>query len=317
MHHDIWLVGSGLMSQDYIKVLKGLKKDFVVIGRSEEKARLCKDTTGCSILSGGLEKFLATKPRICTYAIVSVGVESLYIVAKQLLEYGVKNILLEKPGCLYSWQLKELQKITKDNRANVVIGYNRRFYASVLKALDIIKKDGGVISFNFEFTEWPNVIESLAKPKNIKERWFLGNSTHVADLAFYLGGKPKEIKCFTEGGLSWHPDASIFSGAGVSESNALFSYHANWESAGRWSVEILTKEHKLIFRPIEKLQLQKRGEITQDFCNCVDYALDEEYKPGLFLQTKNFLNNNFEDMCTIDYQVDMMDTYNKMSNYGE
>ena len=36
-------------------------------------------------------------------------------------------------------------------------------------------------------------IEKLNKVPGIKENWFLGNSTHVVDLAFYLGGKPKQI----------------------------------------------------------------------------------------------------------------------------
>ena len=50
-----------------------------------------------------------------------------------------------------------------------------------------------------------------------------------------------------------------FSGAGISISGALFSYQANWQSAGRWSVEILTKKNRLILCPLEELKVQKRG----------------------------------------------------------
>ena len=312
---NVWLIGAGVMAQEYIKVLDDLKKEIVVIGRGEETAKKCQEATGCSVLLGGLNEFLNTKPEICTHAIVSVGVERLYDTTKELLEYGVKNILVEKPGAIYKNQFQELVELSHVKSANVIIAYNRRFYASVLKAQEIIAQDGGVISFNFEFTEWAHEIEKLTKGEGVMENWFLANSTHVVDMAFYLGGKPKEICSFSRGGLDWHPSSSNFSGAGISENGALFNYQANWESAGRWSVEILTKEHRLIFKPMERLQVQNRGSINQEFDESIDYKLDEKYKPGLYLQTKRFLENNFKNMCSIDEQNVMFSTYKKMANY--
>lgn len=317
MNNKIWLIGAGGMAQDYIKVLQGLGKKFVVIGRGEETAKKCEETTGCNVQIGGLEEYLFKKPKICSHAIIAVGVEKLYDTTKQLLEYGVKNILVEKPGALYKWQFEELNNLANEKASSVIIAYNRRFYASVLKAQEIIANDGGVSSFNFEFTEWAHKIEPLVKGEGVKEKWFLGNSTHVVDLAFYLGGKPKEINSFTSGSLSWHSSGSNFAGAGISDKDALFNYQANWESAGRWSVEILTKENKLIFRPMEKLQIQKRGKISQEFNEDIDYILDEEYKPGLYIQTEKFLENKLENMCTIQEQFKMIDIYNKIANYGE
>jgi len=311
----IWLIGAGGMAQDYIKVLQGLNQKFIVIGRGEDTAKKCQEVTGCQVEIGGLSEYLSTNPEKCSYAIIAVGVEKLYETTKQLLEYGIKNILVEKPGGLYYWQFKELNNLANEKESNVLVAYNRRFYASVLKAQEIIKKDGGVTSFNFEFTEWAHEIETLTKGEGVMENWFLANSTHVVDMAFYLGGKPKEICSFTNGSLSWHPLASNFSGAGLSEKGALFNYQANWESAGRWGVEILTKQHRLIFRPMEKLHIQKRGTIPQLLDESIDYCLDEKYKPGLYIQTKNFLENDFEGMCLFEEQFKMIKIYNKIANY--
>ncbi|MDY0328457.1 MAG: Gfo/Idh/MocA family oxidoreductase [Arcobacteraceae bacterium] len=313
----IWIVGASIMAQDYIKILRSLKKEFLVIGRGDTTAQQCKEKMGCDVIVGGLSSFLLNEPKICTHAIVAVGVEKLYETTKQLLEYGVKDILVEKPGALYTWQLEDLYNLSIKTKANVIIAYNRRQHASVLKAIDIIVQDGGVTSFNFEFTEWSHVIESIEKDEGVKEKWFLANSTHVVDLAFYLGGKPKEISCYTNGTLKWHPSASNFSGSGISDKNALFSYQANWESAGRWGVEILTKEHRLILRPMEKLQIQKRGSIKQDFDETIDYTLDEEYKPGLYRQTKKFLESDLCDMCGIEEHFNTIDIYNKIANYQD
>lgn len=314
MKNKIWLIGSGEMSQDYIKVLKKLDCDFDVIGRGIESARKFEETTGCPVISGGLEKFLLTKPPPCSHAIVSVGVEALVSTTLQLINYGIQNVLVEKPAGINLAEVEQIARISKEKGINVFVAYNRRFYASVIKAQEIIKQDGGVTSFNFEFTEWAHVIETIQKAEGVKENWFLANSTHVVDLAFYLGGEPKELCAFTAGSLSWHPRSSIFSGAGISETGALFSYQANWESAGRWSVEMLTKNHRLILRPMEKLQIQKKGSVAVEFVEC-NFKLDEEFKPGLFLQTKEFINDLSGCMCHVEYHLGMMNKYNKIANY--
>jgi len=314
VNKDIWLIGSGGMAIDYVKVLQALELEFSIIGRGAQSAKVCQEATGCEVVSGGLVGYLATTPVVPTHAIVAVGVEKLHETTLQLLEYGVQNILVEKPAGLNKQEIEAVYRKAKEKNARVFVAYNRRFYASVLKAQEIMAEDGGVTSFNFEFTEWAHEIEKLDKATGVKENWFLSNSTHVVDLAFYLGGKPKDISTFTAGGLYWHPTASIFAGAGVSESGALFCYQANWESAGRWSVEILTKKHRLILRPMEKLQIQKKGSVAVEFAAC-DYKLDEKFKPGLFLQTKYFIDNDEFGLCDIEYHADMMVKYNEITSY--
>ncbi|HJW28483.1 MAG TPA: Gfo/Idh/MocA family oxidoreductase [Saprospiraceae bacterium] len=314
MGKNVWLVGAGCMALEYIKVLKKLDIEFLVIGRSETSARICDENSGVSTLTGGLEFFLAQKPKICNYAIVSVGADALADVTMKLLRYGVKNILVEKPAGLSFFEIEQVKHLTDIQQAHVFVGYNRRFYSSVLHAQKLIDEDGGVTSFNFEFTELSDRIAGLECENSIKRKWFLGNSTHVVDLAFYVGGKPREISCYSAGSMCWHPSASVFSGAGITEKGALFSYNANWDSAGRWSVELLTKRNRYIFRPLEKLQVQKRGEFSTDLIEIDDY-LDVEFKPGLFRQVDHFISGNTNHLCTISEQFDKLPLYNKIANY--
>ena len=147
----------------------------------------------------------------------------------------------------------------------------------------------------------------------IKNNWFLANSSHVVDLAFYLGGSPKELSSYKSGNLAWHKH-SKFTGAGVTRNEALFSYHANWGAPGRWSVEILTAQHRLYFKPMETLQIQKIGSVNVIPAD-IDDTLDKSYKPGLYNQTMAFLNNNFQNFCTINDQFHAMNWYNKISGY--
>jgi predicted dehydrogenase len=312
---NIWLIGTGYMAIEYAKVLKALDINFITIGRGKNNTDLFKQATGCEVISGGVEKYLESKPIIPDGVIIAVGVQELASITIQLIKFGVKKILLEKPGICEYQEIKELVNVTIENRAEVVIAYNRRFYASVITAEEIVRQDGGITSFNFEFTEWGHEIEKLNKPKIVLENWFLANSSHVVDTAFFLGGKPTSINCYTSGSLKWHPSTSRFTGAGITDSNALFSYQANWAAPGRWGVEILTQRHRLIFKPMETLQVQKIGSFAIEPV-VIDDSLDKKYKPGIFMQTKAFLDNNFDRFCTIFEQKDMIEKYYlQMSGY--
>lgn len=312
----IWLIGSGLMGIEYAKVLAALNTGFVAIGRGEKNVKKFEELTGHPAIQGGLKSFLANDPEIPDAVIVAVGVEALATTTQLLLDYGIKKILLEKPGGVCYAEIATLNESANKIGAKVVIAYNRRFYSSVLKAEEIIQEDGGVTSFNFEFTEWLHIIEKLDKPQNVKQNLFLGNSTHVVDTAFFLGGKPKTLYALHKGGVNWHPASSVFAGAGESESGALFSYQANWEAPGRWVIEILTRKNRLLFKPMESLQIQQSGSIAVNPVD-IDDKLDKAFKPGLYLQTKAFLENDLTRFCTLNNQKEMTEKYYlKISGYS-
>ncbi|UYP48058.1 hypothetical protein NEF87_004343 [Candidatus Lokiarchaeum ossiferum] len=300
-NNTILLIGSGYMAIEYSKVLNNLEVPFVVVGRSEEGVTKFKKETGIVAIAGGIKKWIDNCISIPENAIVAVTGSELGKVTRILINKKIKNILLEKPGGVDDEDILSLNELAIKNNSNVLLAYNRRFFASTIKAEEIIKKDGGVKSFLFEFTEWSHVIKDIKKATGIKENWLLHNSTHVIDMAFFLGGNPEDIKCFKTGNLSWFKKGSIFTGAGVSSRGALFSYHANWESPGRWWIELLTRENRLIFKPLEELKIQKIGSVKVEKVE-IDDELDRKFKPGLFLQTSAFLNKDWIKLKTIQEQ---------------
>ncbi len=312
---SVWLVGAGGMALDYLKVLRALDCQITVIGRGEESARKFETQCDHPVVSGGLETFLASRPIVADAAIVAVGVEALAATTMSLLQAGVRRILLEKPGALNCTEIKTLEAEARARGAEVIIAYNRRFFASTLAAQQMIKEDGGVQSLNFEFTEWGHVIEGLTKAPGVKEAWLLGNSTHVIDLAFCLGGEPIELQAFTAGALPWHPSSAVFAGAGRTVGGALFCYQANWGAPGRWGVEILTSQRRLIFRPMEALQVMRRGSVTIEPV-ALDLALDQAFKPGLHEQTRRFLTGNLDGMCSLADQVRHWPLYEQIAGYA-
>lgn len=310
---DVLLVGAGYMSKEYARVLNGLGRSFQVVGRGEDSAKVFEQETGHAVIRGGIEKYLeentSNLPSVC---IIAVWAEQHAEVCKMLMEHGAKRILMEKPGSFCRSDMKELRSMSEARGVEVRIAYNRRFYASVRAARKGIVEDGGVTSFNFEFTEWLHKVPRFEKNGECVWKLFLGNSSHVLDTAFFLGGRPEEISCFSKA-FGIDPDyRTAFVGAGRTETGALFNYQANWEAPGRWSVELLTRKHRFIFRPMEKLQVQQLQSIKVEEAE-VDYSLDEAYKPGVYLETKAFLEHdeNYADICTLEEQIRNVEIYEK------
>lgn len=313
--HNIWLVGTGSIGIEYAKILDKLNVNFTAIGRSEHKTKAFEEATGHKAIGGGLAKFAEGAKEAPSAAIVAVGVEDILETARLLLHAGTRLMLIEKPGGLNAAEITELTSLSESHKATTLIAYNRRFYSSVIKAQEIIAADGGVTSFHFEFTEWSHVIAKLDKSPELLAHWFLANSTHVADTAFFLGGKPVELSAYRSGGNAWHPGGTIYAGAGRSAGGALFSYQANWESPGRWSIEVNTRQHRLYFRPMEALAIQKIGSVAVEPYE-IDNHLDQEFKPGFYLQTKAFIEGDHGRFCSIrEQQVNIEAFYTRMCGY--
>jgi predicted dehydrogenase len=308
--NSIWLIGPGNIGKDYVKVLKQFNLDVTVIGRSEKKS------FPLNVFGGGLESYINKSSDIPKYAIVAVNESELYSVTKILLENNVKNILIEKPGSLSKRELLNLNDMVVEKNSNVYIGYNRRFYQSVQKCKELLKDNNEPLNVHFEFTEWTHDIDFKHYKNSELEKFFLCNSSHVSDLVFHLFGEPKYLDSHTSGGLDWHPASSVFSGSGKTVDNVLFSYNANWSSAGRWGIEINLTNYKLILKPLEKLFIQKKGCLDTEEIK-IDSELDNSYKPGLYSQVKDFLDGDNKYLCSLSEQINNFKWYYKIANYKE
>ena len=308
---NLWLVGCGAMAIQHAKALENLGVKFNVIGRGEDSARKFTEETGIPVLTGGIGNAAETL-KIPQKAIVVIDVEALSAECCHLIDLGVKSILLEKPAGLSIPEVQAVVNKSKAAGATVYIAYNRRFYASVQKAKEIIREDGGVTSFNCEFTEWGTTLLKTTEGRQIVlDHIFFVNSTHPLDLAFFLGGTPKELSCYTTGSCSWCTQAKAFAGAGITDTGALFSYQANWDAPGRWSVEVLTAKHRLILRPMEQLQIQNINSVKIEPCE-IDDKIDHKYKAGLYMQAKAFLEDDTTDLIDIEKHRHHMDLYERI-----
>ena len=131
----------------------------------------------------------------------------------------------------------------------------------------------------------------------------------------FISGKPLHWNAWNRGKISWHPSAAQFCGAGITESGALFSYHADWEGPGRWGVEVVTRKRRYILKPMETLQIINLASIKPEQLNLND-TLDRSFKPGLHRRTESFLDGQTELLCSLDEQSQMISVYSKMAGYN-
>lgn len=311
MSDVLHIIGAGPMAIEYAKILKALNVQFKVIGRSQASCDRFTESTGVSCVSGGFDKWYSEVQSIPSKVIVAVSEENLGDVTEKLMKRSCPSILVEKPGAATYSELSKLVQVQKNSESRVLIGYNRRFYSSVQKAQELIKEDGGVKSFFFEFTEWGHLIREKVCPDLVKEEWLWHNSTHVMDMAFYLGGFPEKMSSYKSGSLDWHSRGAVYSGSGISTAGALFSYMANWAAPGRWVVEILTSKRRFIFKPLETLQVQKIGSVAVESI-AIDDSKDKDFKPGLHDQTKAFIEGEYKKLLTLNEQFQHMKWYQKI-----
>ncbi|MDC3163442.1 hypothetical protein OA537_01585 [Pelagibacteraceae bacterium] len=311
----IWLIGSGYMATEYARVLSSLDENYIVIGNSRKSANKFKDQTKKNVIEGGIRSFLRKNPRIPNSAILCTPIETLFPLSKLLINYKIKNILVEKPGALEIKELKYLKKITSLKKTNYFIAYNRRFYQS-FQYLKKRLKNEQLVAVNIEITEWSHTIDNFYYDKRVKKKWLISNTSHLIDLAFQLTGKMSKLSSYSSGQLEWHKSGSRFIGSGQSKDGILFSYHGYWDGPGRFSMDVITNKNRYIFKPLERLKVQKIKSLAIDEVDSIDYKLDSNYKPGLYELTKNFLyNKQNSSLCTLDEQIYNIKSYNKIAKY--
>jgi len=312
----IWIVGAGPMAALHAKVLQAMDTAPVtIVATSETRAKPLAQNHNMAFFAGGLEQALADLPTPDA-AIVALPVDKLAGAAQALVQAGVKKVLVEKPGCLTAAELALVVTAADRHDSFVAIAYNRRFFASVIEARKRIAAAERILSVNFEFCEDARRIEALPTPTPIKKKWVLANSSHVIDLAFHLCGWPQSMTNSVTGHLDWHPAGADFRGMGVTQQDAQFSYYADWRGPGRWGVEIVLPQERLILRPMEELTVMPRGSFQSTVVE-IDNQIDRDFKPGLYRQTEAFLAQQLDPVLVTARQqlYAITDVYAPMANY--
>ncbi|MFX0204494.1 MAG: Gfo/Idh/MocA family protein [Candidatus Hodarchaeota archaeon] len=256
---SVIIIGAGSIAEAYAQALSEMKiQDVIILSRSKQKVvQLCQKYD-FKPLSDGFEQHLPSLA-IVDLIIIATPIKLLVPATRLAIESGQTNILVEKPVSLSIHEVLSLNEIIDNQKIGV--GYNRLLYPNFQKLKEMVEEDGGITSCQYTFTEWPHLFDFSKHPAEVFRRWGIANCLHPISMAHELIGLPREISSYQFGELDWHPSGSIFVGCGITDADIPFSYHANWSSAGRWGIEVMTEKNAYRLIPLEDLYICKRGSI--------------------------------------------------------
>lgn len=293
----VLLVGAAWMANEYCKALQALGiSDVTILSQSLERSGLLGETYGFEVLDGGYEKRF---PELGNFDLVILSLpEHECMSALDLaIQHGQHQILVEKPGSLYSHRLQEAH--TRVGNARVRVAYNRVTYPNYWMLADRLKAEGGATSVHYMITELVHTIPFGNNPVDFYERWGCANTLHVISMVHALVGMPVDWQAYQNGGFDWHPSGDRFHGAGITDQDCLFSYQGDWTSPGRWGVEVHTRENSYRMIPMEQLHVCPVGQFEYEHLPCeLPYP---EVKQGVAEQLAVMLDPSLErDVPLID-----------------
>jgi len=300
----IWLIGSGEIARAYADVLHSLEVSFVAIGRNPEKTIDFASQYGADFFHGGLKAAIKSEVRPPEFAIVATDIANLSDCVEHLVEFGVSNILVEKP---FSLELNIAQEFVSGG-SNIFVAFNRRFFASVTELKRRIKVEGGLRQIHFEISERIKDYQSPSQAVLTRKKWGVANSLHVIDLAQMLTGGMNLIGNACAGRTS-SGHKSLFAGSGeCAHSTGLVTYSGNWEGVGRWGISVDTVSHRYELLPLEELYVLSGDFLSRERIECVDSG---PFKHGFKEQVLAFLfNQEDSSLCTFsDFKKTLRLTY--------
>lgn len=308
----ILIVGTGKIAEEYIKCLIKLNKTIEIVGNTKKKTDLISKKYNIKCFNGGIEnfKFIKKYENIIIATPVLLLFEHLKICINKCK--GLFNILVEKPGCLYSYQLKHIIEIKKN--INIYIAYNRRFYSSTLKGKEIIDKDP-IKHLSFKLNAYKLKEKGKIFSQECMNSYFTAMTTHLVDMAFFFTNIPKKINTNISGygNLLFHKKGCFFKGDGITLNNIPFNYIGDWSQDGFWNIELfLNSGKKLYYQPLEQLKIINKDSSEQ----IIDKKqIDIDFKPGFYKQVKSFISNK-KNLLDIKTHYNNLLIYYKMVNYN-
>lgn len=284
------VVGYGNMGRQYVKALRALGvKQIHVCSRSEGPLAELGGINGITTLPGGFRRIEAARLPD-ELAIVATPTAHLVAAAEHLAACGYRRILIEKPVSLWSGEIERLAEALERQGIEAICAYNRVAYPSFHEVNARVIREGGITSCTYTFTEmikpdWPERF-----PAEELARWGITNSLHVISMAHGFIGMPAEWSGHRSRALPWHPTGAVFVGSGISDRGIHFSYHADWGSTGRWSVEVHTAISSYRLCPMEKLF--RRTLATSEWKEESLATFNPDVKAGFVEQTAAILSRD-------------------------
>lgn len=278
------LVGYGKFAPKHLEVLRALECDVVAAcNRSEAGRKKATEEGKIPRTYATIGELIAKeKPDgiLCT-----ASVDGIYPAAKEILASGIPT-LLEKPQGTTLPEFDELCALAKKHGTPVMAAFNRRHYSVVRKAMEDLGGPQNVTGVFIDWTEDPQHLLNTGHTRHQVERMIFGNSIHGLDLLTWFAGaipNPQVVaRNHDREAFRW-----VMALQGVSARGAVVSFRNQWDSPGRWRVEVTSKDRRYLFAPLETCKVTQKG--TKEERVLEPDPIDASFKAGLHAQARKFV----------------------------
>ena len=241
----IVIIGSSDIIRDHIIAFKKINLKIIAIASSRLNSANSKTIAKQYKIKNTYNNWkLMLKDEIFDGILIASKIEVTYSIVTFALKFN-KPILVEKPICLQSNLIK---KLIKKNNKMIMVGYNRRYYDSVLYLKKFLKKTKEKITVNVNIPEKPKI------------KFFYSNSVHIIDIVYFLFDDLKIIKTQK---IYKKNKLNCFCSLLKSKKGHLINFVGNFGSADNFSINLYLKNMKLKLSPLEILSIYKDIEILE------------------------------------------------------
>lgn len=275
------VVGAGGMGREHIRAFGALEGVSVVglSSRTRSSAEALASELGVGLVAADIGELQARSG--ADLVVVAVPEVEALAVALACFEHDWA-VLMEKPAGCDLDEAEAIARAAEGRQAPVMVGLNRRFYASTLAAMrDLESRDGRRI---VHVQDQQSFAEARAHghPERVVERFMYANSIHIID---YLTGFCRGEVSRVEAILPWRGEATDFVMVRVEYDSGDFGlYEGAWKGPGPWACAVSTVSRRWVLQPLEQARYQDVGERRQH--EVPADPVDLEYKPGFLRQAE-------------------------------
>lgn len=275
------VIGAGAMGREHIRAFGALDDVSVVGIQSRTPARaeaLARELNVDVVASDVRDLWERTRADLVVVAVPELEAKR---VAEACFEHSWA-VLLEKPaGC----DLEEAEAIARaaaGRPAPVMVGLNRRFYASTLAVRRDLDSRQGRRFVRVQDQQSYAEARSHGHPERVVERFMYANSIHVID---YLTHLCRGEVTHVESPLPWRGESTDFVLAHVEfDSGDVGLYEGAWTGPGPWACAVATVTRRWVMQPLEQARYQDLGERRQH--ELPPDKSEVDFKPGLLRQAE-------------------------------
>ncbi len=279
----IAIVGAGGMAHEHARAFASLPGVQVVgfCGRTRARVEALAQSHGVV----AFDSIAAMQARTGAHAVVvAVNELSMERVCRECFALPW-HCLLEKPVGIDLPQAEALLAAAVAQNVRAYVALNRRAYASTRQAQAELAADNGPRLISVLDQQDMDAARAGGQPPLVVQNYMYANSIHLIDTLRHFGrGEVTAVEPI----VPWNPARPGFVSAVVRFSSGDTGlYQAVWDGPGPWAVAITNRQVRLELRPMEHLNIQRRGE--RRMTPVVPDPIDTEFKPGLRFQAEQFV----------------------------